>query len=255
MPRMPKGRYKIMTDYMPKVGTLGLDMMYRTCTVQTNLDFSLRSRHGQEAARVDRAAAGRRRRYSPIRRSPRASPTDSCHSARKSGATPTTRAPACCPGRSSPAWVSSAGSIMRSTCRCISSSAATTISTSSGQSFRDLLAGRLPAMPGARATISDWAQPHQYDFPGGAAQALSGNARRRLRPAAEPAGAAGVLGRHPLRRRLRSTRLGIWSRTGAREERQKLRDDVPKLGLAATVAGPHGVRGRRAKCWSSRAPA
>src|SRR6516225_4025327 len=40
MPKMPKGRYKIMTAYMPKVGKLGLDMMYRTCTVQTNLDFS-----------------------------------------------------------------------------------------------------------------------------------------------------------------------------------------------------------------------
>src|SRR5262250_1010742 len=40
MPKMPKGRYKIMTAYMPKVGTLGLDMMYRTCTVQTNLDFA-----------------------------------------------------------------------------------------------------------------------------------------------------------------------------------------------------------------------
>src|SRR3984893_5293826 len=39
MPRMPKGRYRIMTAYMPKVGSLGLDMMYRTCTVQTNLDF------------------------------------------------------------------------------------------------------------------------------------------------------------------------------------------------------------------------
>jgi glutamate--cysteine ligase len=37
---MPKGRYKIMTNYMPKVGQYGLDMMYRTCTVQTNLDFS-----------------------------------------------------------------------------------------------------------------------------------------------------------------------------------------------------------------------
>src|SRR3954468_19024338 len=40
MPVMPKGRYKIMTAYMPKVGTMGLDMMYRTCTVQANLDFS-----------------------------------------------------------------------------------------------------------------------------------------------------------------------------------------------------------------------
>jgi glutamate--cysteine ligase len=40
MPFMPKGRYKIMRDYMPKVGSLGLDMMLRTCTVQVNLDFS-----------------------------------------------------------------------------------------------------------------------------------------------------------------------------------------------------------------------
>jgi glutamate--cysteine ligase len=39
MPLMPKGRYRIMTAYMPKVGGHGLDMMYRTCTVQTNLDF------------------------------------------------------------------------------------------------------------------------------------------------------------------------------------------------------------------------
>ena len=40
VPVMPKGRYKIMRAYMPKVGKLGLDMMFRTCTVQTNLDFS-----------------------------------------------------------------------------------------------------------------------------------------------------------------------------------------------------------------------
>ncbi|CAL4903069.1 unnamed protein product [Urochloa decumbens] len=35
-----QGRYEIMRNYMPKVGTLGLDMMFRTCTVQVNLDFS-----------------------------------------------------------------------------------------------------------------------------------------------------------------------------------------------------------------------
>ncbi|KAF5197789.1 Glutamate--cysteine ligase [Thalictrum thalictroides] len=40
IPIMPKGRYEIMRNYMPKVGTLGLDMMFRTCTVQVNLDFS-----------------------------------------------------------------------------------------------------------------------------------------------------------------------------------------------------------------------
>ncbi|EGF89856.1 glutamate--cysteine ligase [Asticcacaulis biprosthecium C19] len=39
-PVMPKGRYKIMRSYMPKVGNLGLDMMLRTCTVQANLDYS-----------------------------------------------------------------------------------------------------------------------------------------------------------------------------------------------------------------------
>ncbi len=39
-PRMPKSRYDIMSRYMPKVGTQGLDMMYRTCTIQVNLDFS-----------------------------------------------------------------------------------------------------------------------------------------------------------------------------------------------------------------------
>ena len=39
MPMMPKGRYALMTPYMKTVGTLGTDMMYRTCTVQVNLDF------------------------------------------------------------------------------------------------------------------------------------------------------------------------------------------------------------------------
>ena len=39
-PVMPKSRYAIMTRYMPKVGGHGLDMMYRTCTVQANLDFA-----------------------------------------------------------------------------------------------------------------------------------------------------------------------------------------------------------------------
>ncbi|MEX0693354.1 MAG: glutamate--cysteine ligase [Rhodospirillales bacterium] len=39
VPWMPKGRYKIMREYMPKRGTLGLEMMQSTCTVQVNLDF------------------------------------------------------------------------------------------------------------------------------------------------------------------------------------------------------------------------
>jgi len=40
LPVMPKGRYKIMLNYMSKVGNLGLDMMLRTCTIQVNLDYA-----------------------------------------------------------------------------------------------------------------------------------------------------------------------------------------------------------------------
>lgn len=40
LPIMPKGRYAIMLRHMPRVGSLGLDMMLRTCTIQVNLDYS-----------------------------------------------------------------------------------------------------------------------------------------------------------------------------------------------------------------------
>ena len=43
MPLMPKGRYKLMRDYMDRVGTMGKSMMFRTCTVQVNLDFETES--------------------------------------------------------------------------------------------------------------------------------------------------------------------------------------------------------------------
>ena len=40
LPVMPKGRYGIMLKHMPRVGSMGLDMMLRTCTIQVNLDYS-----------------------------------------------------------------------------------------------------------------------------------------------------------------------------------------------------------------------
>ncbi len=40
LPVMPKGRYAIMRSHMPRVGTMGLDMMLRTCTIQVNLDYA-----------------------------------------------------------------------------------------------------------------------------------------------------------------------------------------------------------------------
>jgi len=44
LPIMPKGRYAIMLRHMPRVGSLGLDMMLRTCTIQVNLDYASEAR-------------------------------------------------------------------------------------------------------------------------------------------------------------------------------------------------------------------
>jgi len=52
MPMMPKGRYRLMSSYMGRVGTHGTQMMYRTCTVQVNLDF------GSEADMVKKFRVG-----------------------------------------------------------------------------------------------------------------------------------------------------------------------------------------------------
>jgi glutamate--cysteine ligase len=56
-PVMPKSRYAIMARYMPKVGTRGLDMMFRTATVQS-ISTSRGTGHGGQNARGPRAAAG-----------------------------------------------------------------------------------------------------------------------------------------------------------------------------------------------------
>ena len=60
MPVMPKGRYALMTRYMGQVGSHGTQMMYRTCTVQVNLDFASEADMVAKF-RVAGAAAGRHR--------------------------------------------------------------------------------------------------------------------------------------------------------------------------------------------------
>ena len=105
-----------------------------------------------------------------------------------------------------------------------------------GKSFRDLLAGKLDGMPGERATISDWANHLTTIFPGGAAQALPRDARRRsaavARAAALPAFWVGLLYDEP-------ALDAAWDivKDWTAEERQKLRDDVPRLGFKATIRG------------------
>ncbi len=209
-------------------------MMYRTCTVQIQPRLLLRSRHGAEDAGRAGAAAGRAPRCSPTRRSPKASPTASCRSAPRSGATPTTRAPACCRSCSSRAWASSATPIMRSTCRCISSSAATATSTS--RANRSAIISPASSFRASSATISDWANHVSTIFP-----------EVRLKRYIEMRGSDGG----PWRRlpSLPAFWVGLiyddanldacWEivKDWTAEERQKLRDDVPKLGFKAAIRG------------------
>ena len=207
MPKMPKGRYKIMTAYMPKVGTLGLDMMYRTCTVQTNLDFSSEADMVKKL-RVSIAlqpvatalfanspfTEGKPNGYLSFR-SEIWRDTDNA----RAGMLPWVFEP----GMGFERWVDYALDVPMYFIKH-----GDEYIDVAGQSFRDLLAGKLRAMPGTRATHLRLGQPSQLDIPGSAAQALSGNARRRFRHAAELAGAAGAVGRPALRRRIPRCRLG-----------------------------------------------
>ncbi len=197
MPQMPKGRYRIMTNYMPKVGKLGLDMMYRTCTVQTNLDFHSEADMVKKL-RVSLAlqpvgtalfanspfTEGKPNGYLSFR-SEIWRDTD----ADRSGMLPW----AFEPGMGYERWVDYALDVPMYFVK-----RGDTYIDVAGQSFRDLLAGKLPGLPGERASISDWANHVSTIFPGSAAQALSGNARLGCRAVAEPAGVAGIVGRAPL---------------------------------------------------------
>jgi len=117
---MPKGRYKIMRDYMPKKGKLGLDMMLRTCTVQTNLDFESEADMVKKF-RVSLALqplATALFANSPFKEG-KAVATRA--TAATSGPTPIPTVAACCPSSSRTASASSATSTTCWACRCTSS--------------------------------------------------------------------------------------------------------------------------------------
>jgi glutamate--cysteine ligase len=234
-PVMPKGRYRIMTAYMPKVGTLGLDMMYRTCTVQTNLDFCSEADMVKKL-RVSLAlqpiatalfanspfTEGKPNGYLSFR-SEIWRHTD----AARTGMLPF----AFEPGMGFERWVDYALDVpmyfVKRGERYIDAS---------GCSFRDLLAGKLPVLPGERATMSDWVNHLSTLFP-----------EVRLKRYLEMRGAdSGPWRRLPA---LPAFWVGLlyedvpldaafdlikhWSA----EERQKLRDDVPRRGFEAVIAG------------------
>ncbi len=235
IPVMPKGRYRIMTAYMPKVGKLGLDMMYRTCTVQTNLDFSSEADMVKKL-RVSLAlqpvatamfanspfTEGRPNGYLSFR-SEIWRDTDPD----RSGMLPF----AFEPGMGFERYVDYALDVpmyfVKRGDRYIDVA---------GQSFRDLMQGRLPGLPGERATLSDWANHISTIFP-----------EVRLKRYLEMRGADGG----PWRRlpALPAYWVGILYDDDAIEaawdivkgwgaaERQQVRDEVPRLGFAATIGG------------------
>jgi glutamate--cysteine ligase len=235
IPKMPKGRYKIMTAYMPKVGTLGLDMMYRTCTVQTNLDFSSEADMVKKL-RVSIAlqpiatalfanspfTEGKPNGYLSFR-SEIWRDTDNA----RAGMLPWVFEP----GMGFERWVDYALDVPMYFVKH-----GDDYVDASGQSFRDLLAGKLPAMPGAFATISDWANHISTIFP-----------EVRLKRYLEMRGADS--GSLPNLLALPALWVGVlyddvsldaaWDlvKDWSAEQRQQLRDDVPKLGLAAGIGG------------------
>ena len=239
---MPKSRYRIMARYMPKVGTRGLDMMFRTATVQANLDFS---GEADMVAKLRIGLALQPTITALFANSPftEGGPTAFSRPARRFGATPTPPRTGMMPSPSRPAWASSAMSTMRSTCRSISSSAAGSTTTSRAR----VSATCSPAgSPPCRASGPDLrlGQPPLDDFPRGAAQALPRDARRGRRAARPHRGAVGVFGR-PLLRHGRARGRRRTDKGGARRNaRRATRFRV--LGSRARIAG-RAERGR-ARC-------
>src|SRR5437870_3538368 len=235
IPMMPKGRYRIMTAYMPKVGRLGLDMMYRTCTVQTNLDFSSEADMVKKL-RVSLAlqpVATAMFANSPfIEGKPNGFVSFRSEIWRDTDPDRTGMLPwAFEPGMGFERYVDYALDVPMSFVK-----RGERYIDVAGQSFRALMQGRLQTLPGERATMSDWANHVSTIFP-----------EVRLKRYLEMRGADGG----PWRRlpALPAYWVGIlydedaleegWTmvKDWTAEERQKLRDDVPRLGLKATVRG------------------
>ncbi|MFT7524840.1 MAG: glutamate--cysteine ligase [Candidatus Paceibacteria bacterium] len=164
MPMMPKGRYRLMTDYMDRVGTHGKQMMYRTCTVQVNLDF------GSEADMVQKlrvALALQPVATALFANSPFFEGKLNGHKSWRSrvwrdlDADRTGTLPFVFDeGFGFEGWVEYALDVpmyfVYRDGKYINAL---------GQSFRDFLKGQLPALPGEMPTLSDWADHLTTLFP------------------------------------------------------------------------------------------
>ncbi len=204
---MPKGRYALMTRYMKAVGSHGTQMMYRTCTVQVNLDFA------SEADMVKKfrvSLALQPLATALFANSPffdgkpngwqswRARIWQDTDPAR-TGMLPFVFED----GMSFERYVDYALDVpmyfVYRDGRYIDAL---------GQSFRDFLAGRLPALPGEKPTFSDWADHLTTIFPEVRLKKFMEMRGADGGPVAPPLRPSRLLGRPPLRRRRPRRRLG-----------------------------------------------
>ena len=164
MPVMPKGRYKLMTDYMGRVGTHGTQMMYRTCTVQVNLDF------GSEADMVQKlrvALALQPVATALFANSPFFEGKLNGHKSWRSRIWRDLD-----PARTGMLpWVFEEGMGFERWAEWVLDVPMYFVYRDGkyinalGQSFRDFLKGELPALPGEKPTLSDWADHLTTVFP------------------------------------------------------------------------------------------
>ncbi len=247
IPIMPKGRYKIMYDYMAKKGNLGRDMMLRSCTVQVNVDF------GSEADMVKKLRTS-------IALQPIATALFACSpftegkpngfksfrseiwrdtDPDRTGMLPFVFED----GFGFEKWVDFALDVpMYFVYRDGN------YIDVSGQSFRDFLAGCLPQLPGVRPTIKDWSDHLTTIFPEVRIKQYMEMRGADAGPwrtlCALPAFWVGLLYDD-------SALDAAWdlAKDWTADQRQQLRDTVPALGLEAEIAG-RSVREIAADCLS-----
>jgi glutamate--cysteine ligase len=234
-PVMPKSRYKIMAAYMPKVGSLGLDMMLRTATVQVNLDFASEA---DMVAKMRVALALQPVATALFANSPFTDGRPNGFLSRRSeiwrdtdgdrtGMLPRAFEPGF--GYESyvdwlldmPMYFVKRGE---------------TYHDVSGASFRDLMAGKLAALPGERATVSDWANHASTAFPEVRLKRFiemrGSDVGNPAMIAAQAAFWVGLLYDE-------ASLAAAWdiAKNWNACDREGLRATVPRLGLAARIAG------------------
>ena len=235
LPVMPKGRYGIMLRHMPRVGNLGLDMMLRTCTIQVNLDYSSEARMAKmfrtSLALQPMATAlfanspfteGKPNGYLSYR-SHIWSDTDPA----RTGMLPFVFEDGFGYERYADYALDVPMYFVFRDGKYIDAA---------GQSFRDFLEGKLPALPGERPTMGDWTDHLSTAFP-----------EVRMKSFLEMRGADGG----PWNRicALPAFWVGLLYDDGAldaawdlvkdwtMEERETLRNEAPRLALKAPIAG------------------